>query len=100
MNFFFSSTMYLSVGIFSPLTFKVIIDRYVLIAMWYLFFGCFYSSSLFFLLLLSFFLVDLMIFISGMLVFLSLFSVYLCMFFYLGIPWDLYMLTYNYIYSF
>ena len=72
-----SATLFLLFEAFSSLTFKAIIDRYVLIAI-LLFFVCFYSS-----LLLSSSLVhlscDLMTFLSFMLVFLSLspFLVYL-----------------------
>ena len=46
-----SATFCLLIGAFSPLTFKMIIDRYVLTAIWYLFSGCFCNSPLFFLLI-------------------------------------------------
>ena len=43
-----TATLYLLIGAFSPLTFKVIMDSYVLIAIFNLFTVCFHSSSLFF----------------------------------------------------
>ena len=44
------ATLCLLIGGFGALTFKMIIDSYVLTAIWYLFSGCFCNSPLFFLL--------------------------------------------------
>ena len=99
-----SATVCLLIGAFSPLTFQIIIDRYVLIPILLVVFQLFAILCLF-LLFLSFFfffcrccyfLCSLMIFYNGTLV--SLSSVCVSSIgFYLWLP---YISTYNYIYIF
>ena len=73
-----SAILCLLIGSFSSLTFKTIIDRYVLIAIILLVFQLFCGSSLFFCSSSSYFPGILMIFFSGMFVFLSL--LFLCIY--------------------